>query len=68
MISLLYASFKDLRSPSVALLISPRALAKHQRLLERKSMNSLAFDGICVGLDGMVLGFHFSFFCEKGTD
>ena len=54
MISLFYASFEDPRDLIVAPLISPRAPVEHQRLLERKNINSLAFDGIGAGLEGIV--------------
>ena len=67
-ISLYYASFEDPRAPSVAPRISPRAPVEHQRLLERKSENPLAFDGIGSGIKGIDLGFLFLSSKKKLTD
>ena len=53
------STLKIREPPNVAPLISPRASGEHQRLLERKSMNSLDFDGIGARLEGIVIGFHF---------
>ena len=65
MISLLYASFEDMRAPSIAPLIYTRTPIEHQHFLEWKKRNSLDFDGIGAGLVDNRLGLSNSLFCEK---